>query len=429
MIRIGFVGMGKLGYPVATAIAYRGHEVLGYDIVDDVLSYQPRPYQETGPDRSKDFNAWFDRGNVLSERNNKPLHEILNFTSQIGDLASCDMIFVAVQTPHDPRFEGVTPLTEERADFDYTYLEQALAALSEVIDMATPVVIISTCLPGTVRAITKRHCSPLMKVCYNPFFIAMGTTMNDFLNPEFVLIGEDDKATADELEAFYGTLHDAPIKRMSIESAELTKVAYNTYIGMKIVFANTLMEICRGFPRADVDDVTDALKCARRRLISSAYMDAGMGDGGGCHPRDNIAMSWLAREMGLSCNFFDDLMLAREHQTAWFVEEIASVSQREALPIIILGEAFKPETNLTTGSPALLLSHLLWGAGIEHQTIDWHVRDYQDLRLHKAVYFIGTRHADFASVEFPAGSIVLDPWRYIPHSDNCEVIHIGAAEE
>ena len=107
---------------------------------------------------------------------------------------------------------------------------------------------------------------------------------------------------------------------MSIDSAELTKVAYNTFIGMKIVFANTLMEICHKSPGANVDDVTGALKKARRRLLGPLYLDGGMGDGGGRHPRDNIAMSWLARKLPLSHDMFENLLTARECQTEWLVE-------------------------------------------------------------------------------------------------------------
>ena len=110
--------------------------------------------------------------------------------------------------------------------------------------------------------------SPLLRLCYNPSFVAMGTTMCDFLHPEFVLLGADDPISAKALEAFYASITDAPIYSMTIESAEITKLAYNTYIGMKIVFANTVMEICHKIPGANVDDVTGALKTANHRLIS-----------------------------------------------------------------------------------------------------------------------------------------------------------------
>ena len=99
------------------------------------------------------------------------------------------------------------------------------------------------------------------------------------------------------------------------ENAEAIKVAYNTYISMKIAYANTWMEICHKIPGTDVDQVTGALELATTRIMSPKYLTGGMGDGGGCHPRDNIALSWLARELDLSYDFFEHLMIARERQT------------------------------------------------------------------------------------------------------------------
>ena len=90
---------------------------------------------------------------------------------------------------------------------------------------------------------------------------------------------------------------------------------------MKIVYANVMMEICHKLAGTmNVDAVTDAMKLATNRLVSPKYLSAGMGDGGGCHPRDNIAMSWLARKLDLSYDFFDSLMSAREKQTEWLGE-------------------------------------------------------------------------------------------------------------
>ena len=184
--------------------------------------------------------------------------------------------------------------------FRYRYLVRSIKDISAVVKRETVVAINSTVLPGTIRRHIKPVASPSLRLCYNPFFIAMGTTMRDFLHPEFVLLGVDDPGSAAGVEAFYAALTEAPICRMSIDSAELTKVAYNTYIGLKIVFANTLMEICHKSPGANVDDVTGALKRAHRRLISPQYLDGGMGDAGrlssaGQH-RDVLAGSGVAAE-------------------------------------------------------------------------------------------------------------------------------------
>lgn len=329
-MRIGFVGLGKLGLPVALAIEAAGHEVRGWDTNPDVhriLESRQLPYREVGAQE------------LLSQT-----RICVKYPGDISGWA--DLIFVAVQTPHQPEYEGITRLPETRADFDYDHLCQALVSVDAP---GCPVVVISTVLPGTLASLGATH------VLYNPFFIAMGTTIPDFRNPEFVLVGTDG-AHPGVLRDFYATIHDRPVFVTTIKTAELTKVAYNTYIGLKIAFANTMMEICEK-TGADVDELIDALSLADQRLMSPAYMRGGMGDGGGCHPRDNIAMSWLARELDLSYDLFSALMECREKQTEWIAE--LSLQAKEDLPLVVLGEAYKAESNLTVGSPALLLGSLL----------------------------------------------------------------------
>jgi UDP-glucose 6-dehydrogenase len=275
-MNIGFVGLGKLGMPVAVAMAMAGHDVMGFDVVQSNMSKENRLFRETGPDGTGDFNE------VLAA-------STLRFASGLHELADhAEIIFVAVQTPHRPEFEGSTPIPYERADFNYRYLCEAIENLSNVVSTGTPVAIISTVLPGTMRKYIRPLMSSPMRLCYNPFFIAMGTTMRDFINPEFVLLGVDDEWAASVVERFYSeTLPHAKVCRMSVESAELTKVAYNTYISSKLAIANTLMEICHKIPGANVDEVLSALKLATRRITGPAYMNGGMGDGG-CVPSDEL---------------------------------------------------------------------------------------------------------------------------------------------
>lgn len=171
-------------------------------------------------------------------------------------------------------------------DFDYSYLCETAKKIKDfLLENQTRVltlVVISTVLPGTM----KEHVIPILqpvrdqiRFCYNPFFIAMGTTIPDYLNPDFILLGELNSGDGSEVIELYNRMHSAPVRKMRIESAELTKVAYNTFIGFKIVFSNTLAEIVdhRG---GDVDEVTQALSMANQRLICPEYLSAGMADGG-----------------------------------------------------------------------------------------------------------------------------------------------------
>ena len=418
-MKVGFLGLGKLGLPCALATDLKGHEVMGYDINPNVMQKEHVPYKEAGPNGEPSIEP------ILKASR-------LRFAKDVHDLVRhSEIIFVPIQTPHEKRYEGVTRLPDDRKDFTYRWLVAGLRDLAEkiaAIGQDRIVVVISTVLPGTMR----KHIFPVInhnvKICYNPFFIGMGSTMRDFLHPEMVLLGVHDRKAAERVEEFYTTVVDAPVYRTSIENAEAIKVAYNTYISMKIAFANTWMEICHKLPGTDVDAVTGALALATRRIVSPMYLTGGMGDGGGCHPRDNIALSWLARELDLSYDFFEAMMIARERQTEWLVELMESYDPpgEPRLLKVILGKSFKPETNITIGSPAILLKNLLEERGHDVEMYDPYVDPERPLPGYPpSIFLIATRHPDFVDFDFPQGSVVVDPWRYIPHRSGVRIVSVG----
>lgn len=401
-MKVGFIGLGKLGFPCAVALEQvGGHEIRGFDVnplIEKILSERIAPYIE------KDFHEYLQNTNLILEKNINNL------------LLWAEIIFIAVQTPHSELYEGATPVPNSKMDFDYSILESVAKEISTSLEKNPQInpliVVISTVLPGTMKdKVIPYLASQRNKVrfCYNPYFIAMGTTIPDFLNPEFVLVGSIREEDANLLEGLYKTIHKAPVKKMKIESAELTKVAYNTFIGFKIVFANTLAEITaiRG---GDVDEVTDALALATTRLMSGKYLRAGMGDGGGCHPRDQIAMSWLADDAGLSVDIFGWLARARDSQTKRQADLIEEHHKSSDLPICLLGWAYKPNTSLTVGSPARLLGTYLMEKKLSFEIYDPYVFPDKTLTSVPSIFFISTNHDVFKSISLPAGSVLIDPW-------------------
>ena len=152
-----------------------------------------------------------------------------------------------------------------------------------------------------------------------------------------------------------------------------------------------------------------------------------MGDGGGCHPRDNI-LSWLSQELNLSHDWFDNIMMQRENQTDWLASLIEEQKDKigHDRKIYILGKSFKPETNITTGSPSILLKNILEERNHKVDMYDPYIDDSEnESQQEPCIYFIGTKHPDFTSYKYNYGSIIIDPWRYIPNQEGCEVIHIG----
>jgi|688.fasta_scaffold157610_2 UDPglucose 6-dehydrogenase len=418
---VGFIGLGKLGLPCALAVSSKlGETVYGFDLdnrIADFIESKSVPYLEA------EVDEYFKSAQI-------------KFCKDLDYLVQqTEIIFVAVQTPHEKSFEGTTPVPTEKKDFDYTYLESSIKSLCNSIKITGKknvlITVISTVLPGTMRdrilPIIESVKDLGVEFCYNPFFIAMGTTISDFLNPEFVLIGSNNPDSSRRLENFYSKFLSAPTQNMSIESAELTKVAYNTFIGFKIVFANTIAEICavRG---GDSDQITQALAKAGTRLMSPKYLSAGMADGGGCHPRDQIAMSWLAQDANLSTDLFGYLARARDAQTNKQASLILEHSKLNKLPIVILGKSYKADINLTVGSPALLLAHFLINLKAEFTHYDPTI-DEENPPLDKpACYFIATNHTVFKSYRFPNKSIVIDPWgNVVENQANITVVRPGRA--
>ena len=416
MSRIGFIGLGKLGLPVALVFESKGHKVVGYDVNPEVSRYLEEkkiPFYEKG------IQPYLDRTKIKI----MPMSQVIK---------SSELIFMPVQTPHDPQYEGSTRIPLDRKDFDYSYLIQAIKDVAaECAEQKKHIylAVISTCLPGTFEREIKPILNEYIHYVYTPQFIAMGTVIDDILNPEFILTGIDDRDYFSEkspdlvMDKFWSTIygedHDIPTVETDVTTAEGVKVSYNTYITLKTVLANTWGELSAKLGM-NFGDIYRAWAASDRRLLSTKYLKAGMGYGGGCHPRDNIALSFIADKIGLSHNIFDDLMRAREGHAEWLANVAMEFSG--GLPILMLGRAFKPETNIETGSPSILVANIIREKG---GTVD-HVEDAEEEQMGDyPCIFIGTSHNRYKQYEFPKGSTVVDPFGIIPDQRDVTVIRLG----
>jgi len=311
-MKVGFIGVGKLGKDAAEVMYEAGHDVLGYDtrIVEGCK------------------------------------HEM---TWLIEDVCTHgEIIFIAVPTPHDPLYDGKYPTSHlEPKDFDYTIVKDVLIEVNKYTNKNQLVVLISTVLPGTIRKEFIPLCTNF-RFIYNPYLIAMGTVKEDMINPEMLIIGtEDGSRTGDAniLTEFYGTFIN-PKTRCEIgtwDEAEAIKIFYNTFISTKIALVNMIQDVAEIRGNINVDVVTGALERSTKRIISPVYMKAGMGDGGGCHPRDNIALRTLSSELGY--DIFDSIMKAREKQAENLAKKLENLSKEYNLPVIILGKSYKPDVD------------------------------------------------------------------------------------
>lgn len=377
--KIGFIGLGKLGMPCAEAIRKKGFHVAGYDIAH----------------KSSD---------------------LVEIRDSIEDLVQDrDIVFVATPTPHEEGYDGREPTSHlEVKNFNYDSVKKVLTKCNKNMGVTQSLVLISTVLPGTIR----RELAPLVtnvKLLYNPYLIAMTTVADDMINPEMIMIGTkkgvyETAVKGQQLEAFYNQVCDnfPRIEFGTWEEIESMKIFYNTFISNKIALVNMIQDVAHKLGNMDVDKVTQSLAKCTKRIVSPAYMKAGMGDGGACHPRDNIALRWLAKELDLGYDIFESIMTAREKQA----ETMAKAILQHGKNIYFTSDSYKAGTTLVDGSYSLLVQHYVRQHG-------GNVANGFDTPVEVIV-----RVHESDEVSADESTIIFDPWRTYPKAKN--VIYYGA---
>jgi UDPglucose 6-dehydrogenase len=350
-----------------------------------------------------------------------------------------------VQTPHDPIYDGSQPITHlPNKDFDYTIVNQVLADINQYATQDQLVVLISTVLPGTTRRELRKHITNA-RFIYNPYLIAMGSVEWDMVNPEMVIVGtEDGSLTGDAqlLKDFYRPLmeNDPRYAIGTWDEAEAIKIFYNTFISTKIGLVNMIQDVAMKNGNMNVDVVTDALGNADMRIISKKYLTAGMGDAGPCHPRDNIALRWLAERLDLGYDIFNTVMQAREQQAKNLAEYLAVLSKATGKPIVIHGMAYKPDVDMLDGSYSLLIGSYLNEFGVDFDFCDPLCGRLVEDGYKAIVLLAHNRQITYGYTgELPEqqlyykigdGSIIVDPWRrFTTDNNSIQVIHYGNSRE
>jgi UDPglucose 6-dehydrogenase len=195
-------------------------------------------------------------------------------------------------------------------------------------------------------------------VCYNPEFIALGDVVNGLLSPDLVLIGESDPSSGAALEQLYKAYNcNSPrIARMSIISAELTKISLNSFVTMKISFTNQMRLIAARHANADIHAILDALGNDSR--IGRKYLRAGLSYGGPCFPRDNRLLAYTARQVGVEAPLAEASDRVNEHTKQDLVDRVAGMAGPNET-VAVLGVTYKPATHITEESAGLFLAQQL----------------------------------------------------------------------
>ena len=401
-MKIGMIGLGKLGLPCAEVMASNGNTVKGYDIQ-----------------------------NVTSN--------LVNVVNTINEcVIDTDIVFIAVPTPHDQKYDGNQPTSHLPVkNFSYDIVHHVIVEANKFMNKNQLLVLISTVLPGTTRKEFDNLVTNTNFV-YNPYLIAMGSVSYDMVNPEMVIIGTNDGSTngsAKILVDFYKSImqNDPRYVIGTYDEAECIKVFYNTFISAKIGLVNMIQDVAMKQGNINVDIVTNALAQSTMRIMGPQYMIAGMGDGGACHPRDNIALRYLADELNLGYDLFDAIMTAREMQAKNLADFLIEQAKLKSLPIYLFGKAYKPGVPYCDGSYSMLIGYYINQKGYTVKYVDPLTNDIESapvlgviLLAHNSEVTYKYKGFEKQSMycEISPGSVVVDPWRTYKNSE-VTVIHYG----
>ena len=336
-LTVGVMGLGYLGAVHTACMAALGHTVIGYDIDArkvDALRTAEAPFFEPG---LEDMLARTHGDNLL-------------FTKDVVDLKSCDVVFIGVGTPQQ---EGETTA-------DTSYVFAAIDAVAEILDGPTVIVGKSTVPVGTSVLIDARLAEIApdkdIEVAWNPEFLREGHAVDDTLTPDRLVFGVSSPRAEDMLHRVYATPLAAgtPLIVTDRPTAELVKVAANSFLATKISFINAMAELCE-VGGGDVGALADAIGYDDR--IGRKFLNAGLGFGGGCLPKDIRAFIARAHELDADkalvfLRAIDDVNLRQRSRVVEMVRTACGgsfIGKRVAF----LGMTFKPDTDDIRDSPAL----------------------------------------------------------------------------
>ena len=345
-LKLSVIGTGYLGATHAACMASLGFEVIGFDTEAskiDLLSKGKVPFYE--PELEELLSDQIKSGR-------------LTFTNNVADLADADVHFICVGTPQIKNGNAA----------DLTFVNSALESIAKHVKPGGLVVGKSTVPVGTATKLRNRllELNPKADLAWNPEFLREGFAVEDTLRPNRLVVGVENDSAEQLLKEVYATnLKDkTPWVRADLPTAELVKVAANSFLATKISFINAMAEICEA-AGGDVTVLAKAIGYDPR--IGSRFLQAGIGFGGGCLPKDIRAFMARAEELGAS-------------QAVEFLKEIDAINLRARQRIIelvrkdlsdnlqgkkvaILGAAFKPDSDDVRDSPALDIAAQIQAAG------------------------------------------------------------------
>jgi UDPglucose 6-dehydrogenase len=353
---LSVIGLGKLGAPMAAVFASKGYDVVGADLNSayvDAINARRAPVDEPQLEA------------LLAGAGSR----LRATTSTEEAVTATTVTFVIVPTP-----------SQANHFFSTDFVVAAVERIGRALRGSTRdhlVVITSTVMPGDTGGVIRRALESAsgrvvgadLGLCYSPEFIALGSVVQDLLNPDMVLIGESDPHHGEQLERIYRrTTESSPVvHRMNFVNAEICKIAVNTFVTTKISYANMLADLCDHLSGADVDTVSGALGSDSR--IGHKYLKGGVAYGGPCFPRDNKAFAALGRSLGVRCDLAEATDRINDHQVQRLLGAVQATT-RPGARVGVLGMSYKLHTPVVEKSQGLALARVLAAEGYQVTAAD-----------------------------------------------------------
>ena len=398
MSKVAIVGAGYVGLTTAACLSDLGNEVVVVDI-DQVKVDQLNAHRI----------HFFEPGlQEVVERNTKAGR--LSFTTSYREaIPGAEYAFLAVSTP-----EG------EGGQADVSAVEKAAGAIAEAMDGPLVVVNKSTVPIGTgdmVSEIVARHNRiHQAQVASNPEFLREGSALQDFMNPDRVVIGAHDRAVADRVAKLYEPL-EAPILITDIYTAEMIKYASNAFLATRISFINEIARIAERV-HADVKVVAEGMGLDRR--IGAHFLEAGIGFGGSCFPKDVKALAAIAEKYDYHPELLTAVIDINRDQRLLAVEKLEDCLGGLTGQVIgLLGLAFKPNTDDMREAPSLEIAKILLSRGAS-------VRAYDPAAVDKARAIlpeVDYRQDPYAVAESADALVVVTEWNEFRNLDLARIRH------
>lgn len=342
-MKIAVLGTGYVGLSTGVCLSEIGHHVYCIDINEQKINNLRKgisPIYEPGIESLLASNMAAGR---------------LQFTTSLQEgINDAEIIIIAVGTPQAD--DGAA---------DLSYLEQAAKDISAYVSTSTIIVIKSTVPVGTneyIKNIIEAECGFSVQIVSNPEFLRQGSAVHDTMKPDRIIIGSNDKVVAEKIKEMYLPLH-ASFVMTDIRSAEMIKYASNAFLATKISYINEIANLCEAVG-ANVEDV--AFGVGKDKRIGEAFLQAGIGYGGSCFPKDVKALLHTSSQYQVDFSMLKETIAINDNQQRLLVKKaVKRFGDLKGKKITMLGLSFKPETDDMREAPSIKIAHSLTKMGAE----------------------------------------------------------------